>query len=256
MVVIRVPAPLRGFTSGAREIEVQGKTVASALSDLAARHPALRPHLFDDRGDLRPFVNLFLNEKDVRMLQGTETPLSEGDRLMIVPSIAGGAAEAKPVRPVDHAALRTNQAMIIGLLLGAFIREAGWLVLFVGTVMALGSLVGRPGFVPVYRLLRAARLIRPDVVPDHPEPHRFAQTLGAVFLLAGGLALALGLGVAGWALAWIVIALAALNLFAGLCVGCLVYYWLSRIGAPGFTQSPPQGARPGRRPPAASGTPR
>jgi molybdopterin converting factor small subunit len=254
MVVIRVPAPLRGFTSGAREIEVQGQTVASALSDLAARHPALRPHLFDDRGDLRPFVNLFLNEKDVRMLQGTETPLSEGDRLMIVPSIAGGAAEAKPVRPVDHSALRTNQAMIIGLLLGAFIREAGWLVLLVGVVMALGSLVGRPGFVSVYRLLRAARLIRPDVVPDHPEPHRFAQTLGAVFLLAGGLALALGLEVAGWALAWLVIALAALNLFAGLCVGCLAYYWLSRIGAPGFTQSPPQGAQPGRRPPVARGT--
>jgi molybdopterin converting factor small subunit len=252
MVVIRVPAPLRAYTGGAREIEVQGKTVASALSDLASRHPALRPHLFDDRGDLRPFVNLFLNEEDVRMLQGTATPLDENDRLMIVPSIAGGSSAADSLRPVDHAALRTNQAMIIGVLLGAFIVMDLARAL-VSLILALGSLTGRPGFL-LYRILRSARLFKPDVVPDHPEPHRFAQALGSAFLLAGWLALAVGLEAAGWALAWIVIALAALNLFAGLCIGCLVYYWLSRIGAPGFSKSPPDGARPGRRPPAANGT--
>jgi hypothetical protein len=145
--------------------------------------------------------------------------------------------------------------MIIGLLVGAFIADLAWLVALVGLIMAAGSLLGVPGFGPVYRLLRSARLLKPDIVADHPEPHRFAQALGAAFLLAGAFGLALGLA-AGWVLTWIVIGLAALNLFGGLCVGCLLYYWLSRLGAPGFTKSPPAGARPGRRPPAANEAPR
>jgi hypothetical protein len=78
--------------------------------------------------------------------------------------------------------------------------------------------------------------------------------LGAAFLFAGSVALALGFPAVGWALAWIVIGLAALNLFGGLCVGCMMYYWLSRLGAPGFSKSPPAGARPGRRPPSPSET--
>jgi adenylyltransferase/sulfurtransferase len=60
------------------------------MDDLITHYPALRPHLFSGEGELRPFVNLFLNEDDVRHLQGVETPLKESDRLMIVPSIAGG----------------------------------------------------------------------------------------------------------------------------------------------------------------------
>ena len=256
MVMIRVPAPLRPYTGGAKEVQVQGQTVATALADLSLRHPDLRPHLFDDRGELRPFVNLFLNEEDVRSLQGTATPVAEGDRLMIVPSIAGGRPDQPALPRVDHAALRTNQAVIIGSLIGAFIADAGWLVALVGAIMALGSLLGVAGFLPIYRLLRAAGIFKPDVLPDHPEPHRFAQALGAAFLLAGSLALGQGVAAAGWALTWIVIGLAALNLFGGLCVGCLVYYWLSRLGAPWFTKTPPAGARQGRRPPAPSDSPR
>jgi molybdopterin converting factor small subunit len=249
-MIIRLPAPLRAYTDGEREIEVRGSTVAAALADLASRHPALRPHLFDDRGDLRPFVNLFLNEDDVRSLQGAETPLSDGDRLLIVPSIAGGTAST---RPVDHAALRVNQAMIIGVLIGAFISDAAWLVLLVGLIMAVGTAAGRPGFLPVYRLLRSLGRIRPDIVQDNPEPHRFAQGLGAAFLLAASILLYAAVPLVGWALAWAVVGLAALNLFGGLCVGCAVYYWLSRLGVPGFVKAPPPGAPPGRRPPAAAG---
>jgi molybdopterin converting factor small subunit len=253
-MVVRVPAPLRAYAGGAKDVEVKGATVALALHDLSLRHPGMRPHLFDEHGELRPYVNLFLNEEDVRSLQGMSTPLSEGDRLTIVPSIAGGSTTGAGLRRVDHAALRTNQAMIIGALLGAFIADAPWLVLLVAAVMALGSALGVPGFVPLYRLLRSARLLRPDIVPDNPEPHRFAQVLGAAFLFAGSVALALGFPAVGWALAWIVIGLAALSLFGGLCVGCMMYYWLSRLGAPGFSKSPPAGARPGRRPPSPSET--
>jgi molybdopterin converting factor small subunit len=252
-MVVRLPSPLRAYADGAKEIQVEGSTVAAVLSDLASRHPALRPHLFDDRGELRPYVNLFLNEEDVRSLQGTETPLAEGDRLMIVPSIAGGRSGMdRSTRPVDHTALRVNQAMTIGILIGAFVGDAAWLVLAVGLIMAIGAAIGKPGFLLVYRLLRSLGRLRPDVLPDHPEPHRFAHGFGAVFLLASAFALAAGFPILGWALSWIVVGLAALNLFGGICIGCLMYYWLSRLGVPGFAKSPPPGARPGRRPPAAA----
>jgi adenylyltransferase/sulfurtransferase len=71
-------------------VPVSGATVGAALGDLTSKHPALRPHLYTDVGELRAFVNIFLNDEDVRHLQGAHTPVKEGDRLMIVPSIAGG----------------------------------------------------------------------------------------------------------------------------------------------------------------------
>ncbi len=122
-------------------------------------------------------------------------------------------------------------------------------VYLVMAVMLAGSAVGRPGFLPVYRsvLLRAG-WVRPDPLADHPEPHRFAQTLGGGVLVLASLALLLGATGLGWALVWLVIFLAALNLFAGFCAGCFVYYWLARIGAPGFSQTPPPNTFPGMRP--------
>jgi hypothetical protein len=153
---------------------------------------------------------------------------------------------------VDHNAIRTNQALIVGLLLAAFILNIPLLVTLVGLVMLSGSLFGRPGFLPVYRgiLLRMA-WVKPHVVPDHPEPHRFAQTVGSGFLLAASLAFLAGGSGLGWVLAWIVIFLASLNLFAGFCAGCFVYYWLTRLNVPGFTQSPPPNTFPGMRPKAS-----
>jgi molybdopterin converting factor small subunit len=90
MIIIRIPTPLRPYVQGQKEIEINAGTVGLALEHLIIQHPTLKPHLLDDDGNLRPYVNLFLNEEDVRDLQNESTPLSEGDRLMILPSIAGG----------------------------------------------------------------------------------------------------------------------------------------------------------------------
>ncbi|MBE0408808.1 MAG: MoaD/ThiS family protein [Anaerolineales bacterium] len=87
---MRIPAPLRPYTDGRAEVPVEGETVGAALNNLTAQYPGLRPHLFDERGELRSFVNLFLNDEDIRHLQGVETAIQEGDRLMLIPSIAGG----------------------------------------------------------------------------------------------------------------------------------------------------------------------
>jgi molybdopterin converting factor small subunit len=251
MKVVRVPTPLRPYTGGVKEVEVSGTTVAAVIGDLTRRYPDLRRHLFDDQGALRPFVNIFINESDVRNLQGDATPVDDGDRLMIIPSIAGGAPGAPlPLRAVDHSALRTNQAVIIGLLLAAYVANAAWLVALVGLIMLIGTALGRPGFVSVYRGLRSARLIRPDVLKDNPEPHRFAQGFGGAVLAAGVAAFLAGMTTFGWALSWLVVALAALNLFAGFCAGCAVYYWMHRIGLRWFAASPPPNTFPGQRPSA------
>jgi molybdopterin converting factor small subunit len=90
MTTLRLPTPLRPYADGAQEIALEGQTVGAALGQLVVRYPALRGHLYDESGSLRPYVNIFLNEDDVRGLEGETTPLAEGDRLMIIPSIAGG----------------------------------------------------------------------------------------------------------------------------------------------------------------------
>ncbi len=149
---------------------------------------------------------------------------------------------------VDHAALRTNQAMIIGLSLAAFILDFPWLAGGVALVMALGTLRRAPGFGFIYRrILKPRGWARPDIVLDNPEPHRFAQGFGATVLTAGTAALFTGVPLLGWVLVWLVIFLAALNLFGGFCAGCAVYYWLNRIQVPGFVKTPPKGIFPGRR---------
>ena len=90
MVILKIPTPLRTYANGQTEINVQGGTVAAAMNDLVTQFPTLRPHLFNGNAGLRPFVNLFLNSENIKDLQGLETPLKEGDRLMLIPSIAGG----------------------------------------------------------------------------------------------------------------------------------------------------------------------
>lgn len=90
MTTLRIPTPLRTYTGGKSEVTVSGANVTEALTDLTAQYPAIKPHLFNEGGDLRPFVNLFVGEKNIRDLQGVETPIKEGDKLMLIPSIAGG----------------------------------------------------------------------------------------------------------------------------------------------------------------------
>jgi sulfur-carrier protein len=91
-VTIHIPTPLRRFTGDSGEVEAQGATVGEAMRDLVQRHPALERHLYTEDGSLRTFVNLFLNDEDVRHLAREATPVSQGDTLSIIPSIAGGGA--------------------------------------------------------------------------------------------------------------------------------------------------------------------
>ena len=149
---------------------------------------------------------------------------------------------------VDHTAIKTNQAVIIILNIIAFILNAPWLAGIVALVMIIGTLLKSPGFEIVYRILRSARLAKPDMLLDNPEPHRFAQGFGGGVMLAGTAALYAGVPVLGWGLVWMVAALAAFNLFGGFCVGCAVYYWLNRLSMPGFAKSPPEDTFPGMRP--------
>jgi adenylyltransferase/sulfurtransferase len=90
-VAIQIPTPLRRFTGEAGEVEVEASTVGEAMASLVDRYGDLKPHLYGDDGRLRSFVNLFLNEEDVRYLQREETPVADGDQLAIIPSIAGGS---------------------------------------------------------------------------------------------------------------------------------------------------------------------
>jgi len=150
---------------------------------------------------------------------------------------------------VDHSAIRVNQIAIIALNILAFILDLPWLAALVAIAMILGAMLKAPGFGFIYRYaLKPAGLVKPEILLDNPEPHRFAQGLGGAFMLAGSLALWAGYAALGWWLAWMVTALAALNAFGGFCVGCAVYYWLSRLNVPGFHKSPPAGIVPGMRP--------
>jgi hypothetical protein len=133
---------------------------------------------------------------------------------------------------VDQTALKFNQASIILLLVLAFLLDAAWLVAFVAAVMVIGTIWPNAGlFKQIYaRWLKPTGLLKPNVIDDDPQPHLFAQGLGGIFLVLSAAALWLGLLVVGWTLAAIVIALAAINLFLGFCLGCFIYYQLGRAG--------------------------
>ncbi len=246
MSEIRIPTALRAYTEGQERVPVEAETVEDALQELARRFPSLKPHLFGEDGELRPYVNLFLNDQDVRSLNGHRTPITAEDQLMILPSIAGGSEPQ--LKALDHSAMQTSMAGRLGLLLAAFVVDQPWLVALVAALMLIGTLRGRPDLQFFYRFLRGRGWIGPDLVPDNPEPHRFALGIGAAFLIGASLAFAAALPAVGWTLSWIVMALTALNLFGGFCVGCAVYYWLNRLGAPGFTKAPPPDVFPGQRP--------
>jgi adenylyltransferase/sulfurtransferase len=90
-MTIFIPTPLRGFTGGKDAVEVTASTVREALDQLTGTHAELRKHLFSAEGKLRAFVNLYLNDEDVRYLPaGEATEVKPGDTLSIIPSIAGG----------------------------------------------------------------------------------------------------------------------------------------------------------------------
>jgi molybdopterin converting factor small subunit len=90
MSKIHIPTPLRQYAGKQAAVEVKAGTVGQALTGLVSQHPDLRRHLYTEEGKLRAFVNVYLNDEDIRYLQKEETPVKEGDNISIVPSIAGG----------------------------------------------------------------------------------------------------------------------------------------------------------------------
>jgi molybdopterin converting factor small subunit len=91
MSKIHIPTPLRQYTGKQASVDVGGTTVAEAMTALVAQHPDLRRHLYTEEGKLRAFVNLYLNDEDIRYLQKEATALKDSDNISIVPSIAGGS---------------------------------------------------------------------------------------------------------------------------------------------------------------------
>lgn len=89
-VRVRVPTPLRKFTQGSDEVDVNGDTVLAMLEDLEQKHPGIKERIMDDSGKVRRFVNVYVNGDDIRFLQNVDTALKDGDSISIVPAIAGG----------------------------------------------------------------------------------------------------------------------------------------------------------------------
>ena len=102
-VTVSIPTPLRNFTAGKDTLELSGATVGEVLDGLLAAHAGLKRHLLQDDGRLRNFVNLYLNETDIRHLSSTDTPVRPGDVLTIVPSIAGGSPGVETQPGLSHA---------------------------------------------------------------------------------------------------------------------------------------------------------
>ena len=89
-VTIIIPTPLRQFAGGSAQLVFEANNVGQALDGLTTKYVELRKHLYNDQNALRSFVNVYVNDEDIRHAQSLETPVSDGDTVMIVPSIAGG----------------------------------------------------------------------------------------------------------------------------------------------------------------------
>jgi molybdopterin synthase sulfur carrier subunit len=89
-LLVRIPTPLRTLTKGAAEVQAAGGTVEDLVADLERQFPGLKERLLDETGELRRFVNIYVNQEDIRFLQSKKTALKDGDEVSIVPAIAGG----------------------------------------------------------------------------------------------------------------------------------------------------------------------
>lgn len=90
MAIVRIPTPLQKVTNNQAEVEVTGNTVREILMDLERRFPGIKDRLYDENGKLRRFINIYVNDEDIRFLQGEETEVKAQDELSIIPAIAGG----------------------------------------------------------------------------------------------------------------------------------------------------------------------
>ena len=87
---VRIPTPLRKLTNNEELVEVNATNIGAAIDELQARFPGIAERLIDEKGEVRRFVNVYVNEEDIRFLQNRETPLKDGDEISIIPAIAGG----------------------------------------------------------------------------------------------------------------------------------------------------------------------
>ena len=89
-VIVRIPTPLRRLTNGQGEVEIEAKSVREAIEKLEESFPGIKERLIDENGELRKFVNIYVNDEDIRFLKNLDTELKDGDTISIVPAIAGG----------------------------------------------------------------------------------------------------------------------------------------------------------------------
>ena len=92
-IEVRIPTILRTYTDGAKAVDAQGASLSALIDDLEANHPGLKDRLIEN-GDLRRFVNVYINDEDVRFIGGLEAELSDGDQVVVLPAVAGGSADA------------------------------------------------------------------------------------------------------------------------------------------------------------------
>ena len=90
MARVRIPTPLRKFTGGSEEVSVAGDTVRALVSGMETNHPGIRERICDEQGNVRRFVNIYVNGDDIRFLQNLDSPVKDNDEVSIVPAIAGG----------------------------------------------------------------------------------------------------------------------------------------------------------------------
>jgi molybdopterin synthase sulfur carrier subunit len=95
VALVRIPTPLRRLTGGQAEVAAEGETVAAVIDDLEAKHPGMKARICDENGNIRRFVNIYLNNEDVRFLNGKETKVGPNDEVSIIPAIAGGTIPPK-----------------------------------------------------------------------------------------------------------------------------------------------------------------
>ena len=90
MPTLRIPDLMKFYVAGQNELELNGATIAEVLNDLVIRYPAIKPHILDTHGKLRRYINLFVNQANIKELNGLETALQEHDKIILLPSISGG----------------------------------------------------------------------------------------------------------------------------------------------------------------------
>jgi molybdopterin synthase sulfur carrier subunit len=91
-VIVRIPTPLQGLTNNLSEVAAEGETISELMSNLDEKYPGLKQRIYDDSGKLRRFVNVYVNDEDIRFLDNEETAVRDGSEVSIIPSIAGGVA--------------------------------------------------------------------------------------------------------------------------------------------------------------------